>query len=139
MSPSRGKQFNIALGDTVSFCTDDYPYPSHLFIVVTLPSGNPPSVVLVNFTSLRKGSDTTVVLDKGDHPFIKKRTVVDYRWARIKGVRDLKALVKNGDATPDCPCRSDILKRIQDGVLRSPDTPIEVKKFYEERFGEHND
>ncbi len=50
----------------------------HLWIVLTEPTGDPAQVVVVNLTTRIPTSDATVVLNVGDHKFIKRETVVYY-------------------------------------------------------------
>jgi hypothetical protein len=50
----------------------------HLWIVVTEPSGTPAQVAIVSLSSEAPGKDMTVRLGIGDHPFIRKPTIVFY-------------------------------------------------------------
>ena len=106
----------------------------HLWIVVTEPDGNPQQVVMVNLTSERAGSDSTVTLSPGDHSFITKKTVVNYSDARLVETGNLIALVAlNREAKKD-DCNAALLARIQQGMLVSEFTPNKIKSYCQPRF-----
>ncbi len=50
---------------------------AHLWVVLTAPDVTG-TVVLVNFTTQRAHSDPTLILQPGDHRFIKHPTAVHY-------------------------------------------------------------
>jgi|688.fasta_scaffold278576_1 hypothetical protein len=113
------------------------PIP-HLWIVLTeidyAPSVDtspitPPVVVMVNLTSLRERSDTTVVLNKGDHPFITKPTSVFYDDTSFTSVTDLKEIVKLPKYDFHYDCSEQLLKRIQQGLLISPYADPEIQDY----------
>ena len=60
----------------------------HLHVVLTYPNDED-QVLVVSLTSLKSKSDTTVVLQAGDHPFIRHDTVVEYRKATATSARIL--------------------------------------------------
>ena len=51
----------------------------HLWVVLTDPDGDPPRVAIVNLTTPKSGiqEDETVVLEVGDHSFVKHKTIVN--------------------------------------------------------------
>ena len=55
----------------------------HLWIVVIELPRSPKEVVIVNLTSRKPNSDTTVVLQSDTHRFVKHETVVNYFDAKI--------------------------------------------------------
>jgi hypothetical protein len=101
----------------------------HLWIVVTEPAGTPPEVVIVGLSSEAPGKDLTVRLRVGDHPFIRKPTIVFYPDAHLKRVEDIVNAVRNADATFHDDCSEDLLERIRRGLLDSPATPRRVKAY----------
>lgn len=106
----------------------------HLWIVVTDPDGIPEKVVIVNLTTLRHNSDMTVTLDRGDHRFIKHQTVVNYASARFVEVIKLQEAIKVGLSTFDEDCSDILLEQVQFGILESPFTPNNIKKYCRECF-----
>jgi hypothetical protein len=54
---------------------------------LTEPSSARGRAIIVTVTTLRDGSDTTVILQSGDHPFIVKSSVIYFHGALIVGVK----------------------------------------------------
>src|SRR5947208_3401343 len=93
---------------------------SHLWVVLTDPLGDPSQVALVNLTKQKSHSDNTVVLNAGDHPFIKQATIVNYARATIQSATALENAIK-ADITMrhKTDCASDILEKIREGLFKS--------------------
>lgn len=102
----------------------------HLWIVVTEPTQEEPRVIIVSLTTLRKGAEQTVVLRKGEHPFVKWDSSVCYTDCRLVDARDLDTRARAGQIIVRERCTADILKVIQEGILASELTPIKVQNFY---------
>jgi hypothetical protein len=102
----------------------------HLWIVVTEPTQEEYRVIIASLTTLRKGAEQTVVLRKGEHPFVRWDSSVCYADCRLVDVRDLDGKVKAGQIKPHEPCRPRTLRNIQDGILALELTPIKVQNFY---------
>jgi hypothetical protein len=101
----------------------------HLWILITEPNPNGECVV-VNITSAKSTSvDRTVVLQKGDHPFIQHESVVFYAFAHKENVKKLCAYLASGTAKQKQALSNTMLKKIQNGILKSPDTPHEIVDF----------
>ena len=98
----------------------------HLYILSTNedPSGN---VLIVNITS--DSSDTTVRLDKGDHPFIYKQCYVAYKYARIRPLANIQRAIEAGNIQVHDPLDADILEKIQNGFLHSPFVAANIKEL----------
>jgi queuine/archaeosine tRNA-ribosyltransferase len=105
---------------------------THLWVVLTDPQGDPPRVVLVNLTKHKPQSDETVVLNAGDHPFIKQKTVVNYARATIQDAAALERAMK-ADLTMrhKIDCTGELLERLREGVFNSRFTRPIVQKFCE--------
>ena len=80
---------------------DDTP---HLWAVITNPDQDD-NVVIVNLTTRQPHSDDTVVLSRGEHPFVRHETVISYQDARLVKT---SALTQAVVAVPQlCILRSD--------------------------------
>lgn len=90
--------------------------------------------VMVNLTTQKPHSDTTVVLARGDHPFIRHATVVNYSDARFVEAGHLEAALESGLFQFGSRCDPDVLKRIQDGLLRSRFTTLKIRTYCASRF-----
>lgn len=117
-----------ALGDSFLLPKPDQDV-SHLWVLVTEPDVTG-EAVMVNLTTQRPHSDTTVVLQPGDHPFIRHPTVVNYSDARLVNAPQLDAAINAGICRQLDPVTPAVLNRIQTGLLLSPFTPNKIKAEY---------
>jgi hypothetical protein len=111
------------------------PNRKHLFVVLNAPyceSGGVPSVAMVSFRSLAPDLpyDQTCLLNKGDHPFIKHPTWVDYGKARIEAAAAIERGVRSGILVQHDPLSEAVFRRITAGLCTSPMTPMKVSDFY---------
>ena len=106
-------------GDAFIIAEPGTSYDSHLWIVISDPAKDPEQVVLVNFTKHRADKDQACVVECGDHPFIKQRTCVEYRRARMLSVKTLQTFLDSGLMVSHKPASPDLLARIRAGVPRS--------------------
>lgn len=122
----------LKCGDTVQMLLG-HPTIPHLWILVTEPDPQTKLAVIVSVTTLRGHSDTTLVLHKGDHPFIIRPSIVSYTDAREYRVDKIEQRIADG--WPKCdPCSTDLLRQIQDGLLASPYTALRIKAVCRERW-----
>ena len=103
----------------------------HLWIVVTDPSEENHIVVIVSITTLRRGAEQTVVLRKGEHPFIDRDSSVCYADARMVDAHDLEKRATAGQVKTHASCPPKTLEIVTDGILASALTPRKIQKFYE--------
>ncbi len=102
----------------------------HLHIILNDPViiknyGNQPQVILVNVTSIKAGkqADNTVLLNVGDHPFIKQPSYIAFSFADIKAEKAVAIL-----GTGHQPISQELLERIIRGAFQSP----KVRNFVKE-------
>lgn len=80
-------------------------------------------------------TDDTVVLQPGDHPFVRHATAVHYSTADLFRVEKLLNAMQRGE----CRLRQDmsetLLEKVRDGLLRSPFTIHRIRDLCEELFG----
>lgn len=99
-----------------SFLLRNPNYPTeHLYIVIAI---NKDKALLVNITS--KDTDQTCVLAKGDHPFIKHPSCVNYKDAMLADVNLLKEYLKQNPTKMHDNVSPAILQKIKDGAKDSP-------------------
>jgi len=91
----------------------------HLWVVISDPQRFPEVVLFVNFTSLDKYADQTVILDPGVHSFVKHRTCVNYPRARVATLDQLKELEQANRLRKTSPVTPELLAKIRDGASRS--------------------
>ncbi|MGH9424893.1 MAG: hypothetical protein ACRD2L_01085 [Terriglobia bacterium] len=120
----------LGLGDTLMM-----PKPGqdseHLWVLITNPERAEGKTLMVNLTTKRSHSDTTLVLQFGEHPFITRPTVVLYADARVVEVRNLEAALQQGTVRFHQPVSMELLQRVQSGLLASPFTPPKAKDFFQ--------
>jgi len=102
----------------------------HLCVLITKPDPVTQEAIMVNVTTQRPHSDTTTVLNRGDHSFIQRPSVVLYADARIADTRLLDQAVASGSFRAHTAFSGPVLKRIQAGVLVSPFIPKKIKESY---------
>lgn len=102
----------------------------HLWVLITRPDPQTNEAIMVNVTTLRPHSETTTILNPGDHPFVQKPSVIFYADARKVDVRLLDAAVSSGSFRANAAFQDAVLKRIQDGLLKSALTPKKIKDAY---------
>jgi hypothetical protein len=103
----------------------------HLWILLTKPDPITQQVIMVNITTERShSSDKTTVLVEGDHPFIKKPSVVFYADASVIDVRLIEQAISSGVSRTHAKFSSRVLAQIQAGIQTSPMTPKKIKVAY---------
>lgn len=106
-------------GDTFLVDEPGTSYDSHLWIIVNDPSKSPELIVMVNMTTHRDDKDQACVLDVGDHPYIKRRTCINFSQAKMVLMENLDALIQSGKLVSHQPCSELLLKRIRDAIPNS--------------------
>lgn len=109
----------------------------HLWIALTEPEGDPLAVAVINLTSHKDGIDETVVLDAGEHAFIKHKTVVNYADAKVVSAAKMEQLIEAGVITPhhrEPYCTPALLEKIRKGVLLSPFARPVFQRYCQDRF-----
>lgn len=109
---------------------------SHLWVLVLSSDPVTMETVIVNMTTQRSHSDSTLVLLVGEHPFVRHPSVVHYEDARIVDGRAIEAALLAGTFPALSDCSAALLKRIQEGLLNSPFTPGKVKTYVRHRLSE---
>src|SRR5947207_16009648 len=106
----------LTIGDTVML-----PKPSHekehLWALITAPDPETGDAIMVNLTTQRPHSDTTTIIQPGEHPFVDRPTVVFYADARIVNVNTLNEALRGGVARQRAPISKELLQRIQNGLF----------------------
>ena len=91
--------------------------------------------MIVSLTTLRHDRDQTMLLNVGDHAFIRHASIVLYSDARIVSAARLDAQIAAGTITKLEACSTRMLKLIQDGARQSPHTPKKILTFCRKAWG----
>jgi hypothetical protein len=109
------------------------PNRKHLFIFLTDPIGSERETLLVPIASVRPGQphDSTCLLYKGDHPFIRADSYVNYARSRIEPAGTIERGVKEGVIVQHDPMDGAIFARVCKGIEESRFVAQKVLVFYE--------
>ncbi|MEI8309896.1 MAG: hypothetical protein WCH98_03980 [Verrucomicrobiota bacterium] len=102
----------------------------HLWVLITQADPVTGEGIMVNITTQRPHSDTTTILGAGEHPFIRKPSVVFYADARMVGTELLDRAIQSGSYRANAPFAASVLARIQAGIALSPMTPRKIKAAF---------
>jgi hypothetical protein len=89
---------------------------------------------MVNITTKRPKSDSTVILISGDHPFVKHESVVAFEHASFFEVEKLENGLRCGSLSKYPDINNALFTLVKQGLLNSPRTPQYIKKYCRSRF-----
>ena len=115
-------------GDTFFFADEDDD-EGHLHVIITQPTQDG-RVITVTVTTRHKKSDALVPLEVGDHPYIKRPSVLTFAYARVKTITEIDSVIANRDAKRGDPMDEKFLRRARSALVESQDTPFEVLEFF---------
>lgn len=95
------------------------------FVLEVLPDG---SLIICHFTTRRRHSDPTCIVQPGEHEFIDRETAVRFDQAHVcpaDRIVNLQGVIVRNLA----PLSAALLARIRQGALDSPQTSDEVKEL----------
>jgi len=102
----------------------------HLWLLITNPDPATHEAIMVNVTTQRPHSDTTTILNVGEHPFVRKPSVIFHADARLVDTRLLDAAVRSGAYQAHAAFQPAVILKIQAGLLVSLFTPKKIKTAY---------
>lgn len=122
-------------------CGDTFLMPApggtatpHLWIIITEPDRASNLCGIVSVTTLRNSKDQTVILNAGDHPFVRHESTIFYGDAMIVDAKRLENEIAAGLAVCRDPCPTATLELVQKGVSASPFTRPKFLRFCRERW-----
>jgi hypothetical protein len=107
----------------------------HLWIVITAIEDGSGLLAVVSITTLRHNADQTLILRRGDHPFIRHDSVVHFADARLVELKTIEGNVAAKHITPHEPCSAKLIREVQDGALGCDLTPQKVFNFCKKMLG----
>lgn len=116
----------IAQGDTFLGGAEVHG-EDHLWVVINDPQAHNGIALIVNVTTLRPEAETTCILKKGEHPFIKHDSYVRYMSARDPKAQDLDKLIKLGKFKPREAVTPALLAKLRAGAQASTMLPLGLK------------
>ena len=118
-----------APGDSFLLRKPNYDF-DHLWIVLTAPHPQNSEIIIVNVTGQQGHSDTTTILIVGEHPFVKKPSVIHYADARKTDSKLIDQALARGLASSHRQCSKAFLTKIQSGLLASPHTTPMIRAAF---------
>lgn len=118
-------------GQTFLYPLNDDNNSEHLWIIATEPN-NDGVFAIASLTSLRGAKDQTVILHKGEHPFITHDTCISYAQAEITSAEKLEVRLQCGRAKMHVNATPKVLKDILDGFSAPNYTINRVREFIRE-------
>ena len=102
---------------------------SHLWFTLTDAVDGGGDFLAVPLRTSKSFSDPTLPLSAGDHPFIKHESSVHFSDARIFKAAKLKAALENKTATWHQDASAELMKRLTEGLLKSPYTVPAIREY----------
>ena len=99
----------------------------HLYFVITDPIKG--EILIVGITSSFQEKD--FILERGDHPYIRHKSYIDFGKAQLIHANVLKQQVEKHLVKREINARTEIIEKIAEGVLKSSRTSAIVKRFFE--------
>lgn len=113
----------LRAGDTLQAA--DRSLESHLWVVLSDPENHPADPVLIaNLTSWRRDKDDACLLHRGDHPFVRRKTCVNYRDSRGVPPEKLEEALARGLLIPRPPVEAPVLRKMREGAAISRFIPL---------------
>jgi hypothetical protein len=97
----------------------------HLWIVLSDPTKDPDNVLLVNLTTLDEHKERACVLNRGDHPWIRHESCVNYGDSVVTSLAKLNAALVGGALRVQAPMAPEILRKVRNGALDSERMPLD--------------
>jgi hypothetical protein len=104
----------------------------HLYVIMTNPCDEGQSL-LVSLSSIKEGRfhDPACIIEVGEHPFVTKRSYVEYRLSRIIRCDHITKCVDGWTFTPKADVSDDLYAKIAAGIGASEFSSKLTIKYYE--------
>jgi hypothetical protein len=119
----------MKVGDTFHAPLPPHNNP-HLFVAISDPAQDSEHVVIVPFMSLDEDDDTqetVCTLVRGDHPFIRHPSFVNFDCARAPSA----VVIRERSTGPGKPVSAALLARILQGAGKSTRMPLHCRDILE--------
>jgi hypothetical protein len=115
----------VNAGDTFMFEGKD----DHLWMIISDPSIDSNNVVVICFITYKPYLDQSCIVEAGEHPFIKHRSLVDYHAGFLASITELQACAELKQKQPISPT---FLTRIREST-RGSNLPLECMEILVEQ------
>lgn len=95
----------------------------HLWVIISDPRADRNQIVIVNFTSYRQDKDQACRIRVGEHPFVRKDTLIHFPAAKMVSATRLQTLHASGEINMQDALSGDLLEKIR---LAVPNSRIDI-------------
>ncbi len=119
----------MRIGDTFLRTDSD----KHLWIVLSDPEKDSDNVLLVNMTSWTATKESACILNRGDHPWIRHKTCINYDDfdTVVTTLTDLQNAKDAGAVIVQKPLSKAVLRRVLEGATASERLSLEKAEILE--------
>ncbi len=123
-----GKRYQptVKAGDTLLVTHESY---NHLYVICSDPAVDSDRILMVSLTTFRAKEEICCMVAAGEHPFVKHRSCIRYKDARIASARELAILLSSPQMTQREPVSAELLARIRRGAYESEYLPEECRRL----------
>ncbi len=100
---------------------------NHLWVIISDPACDETCILVVNFTTLRRGSDKACVLRPGEHAFVTHDTCVQYLGCRKVKLGILEEYLARGQVEKREPLSPDLLDASGRVPLNPSTRPVSLR------------
>jgi len=92
-----------------------------LWFIISDPTLDEHNILFVNLTTWKsdREQDESCTLNRGEHPFIRHKSIIDYSRAQIASLANLSALHDQNQIIIMEPVTDSVLDRIRQGIRMS--------------------
>jgi hypothetical protein len=115
----------ISAGDTFIIPDPGRTLDKHLWILISDPDKDPDRVVLVSMTTYRRHQEDVCIIERGEHPFVDRKSCIHYRDAKEVSAAKISHLLETGLLERHHPLGLKLLQRVRAGAALSKRFPLE--------------
>ena len=124
------------MGKGQSFlCASDRGEDRHLHVIITIPDDkNIVLTVPICTYNEKPWQDSTCILPAGCHPFVKKRSYINYQYAKEMSLIDIFNCLRKGIFIQKSDFDMKYVQDMQKGAEETLHLPEKMKRFFEHFF-----
>lgn len=100
----------------------------HLYIIIVMVADDN-EAIFVNVTTKKDNNDSTCILRVNDHDFIRHDSVINYGDTVKTSISKIQKAVDLNIFIPQNPVSDELLEKILEGALSSPDLPRKYLEY----------
>lgn len=115
-------RLSLSAGDTFLTVSKSPSVSDHLWFIISDPTLDEHNILFVNLTTWipDRKQDESCILNRGEHPFIRHKSIINYSRAQIASLANISALHEQNLIIMKEPVPDAVLDRIRQGIRVSP-------------------